>query len=118
MASNRELRNDDAFIRIEQWIKDHPGRWWRMTEIERDLGLKIPAINQILKRMRELHMIERNDDNRKKNNGKIFPTYIFRAFVAIEDGPAWLSPKPPMFASRQVVSIRFIKDGKNKHGKE
>lgn len=115
MTSGRDQRSEEAFAKIEQWIKDHPGRWWRMTEIERDLGLKIPAITQILKRMRELNMIERNDDNRKKHNGKIFPTYIFRAYVNIEDGPAWLSPKPPMFASRQVLSIRFIKDGKNKH---
>lgn len=117
MTSGRDQRSEEAFIKIEQWIKEHPGRWFRITDIQRDLGLTVPAINQILRSMRELHLVERNGDNKKPVNGKKFPTYIFRAYVNIEDGPAWLAPKPPMFASRQVLSIRFIKDGKNKHDK-
>ena len=118
MTSGRDQRSEEAFIKIEQWVKDHPGRWFRITDIQRDLGLTVPAINQILRSMRELHIVERNGDNKKPINGKKYPTYIFRAFVNIEDGPAWLSPKPPMFASRQVLSIRFIRDGKNRRGEE
>jgi Mn-dependent DtxR family transcriptional regulator len=114
MTSIRDQRSEENYQLISEWIKQNPGRWFRITDIERALGLKVPVITQILKRMRSTNMIERNDDNRKPVNGKKYPVYIFRMFEVSEDGPSWFSPKPPMFASRQVVSIRFIKEGKNK----
>ena len=117
MPSNRDKKSEENFAAVEEWIKSHPGKWWRITDVERALHLSIPAITQILNRMRELKMVERNDP-RKKHNGKKFPIYIFREYSVSTEGPAWFSPKPPVFASRQVLSIRFIEDGKNKHGQE
>ena len=113
MSSNRDKRSEENFNSVADWIKENPGRWWRITDVERALGLSIPAITQILNKMRDMKMVERNDP-RKKHNGKKYPIYIFRAYEMPADGPSWLCPKPPMFASRQVLSIRFIEDGKNK----
>lgn len=115
MTSIRDKRSEENYQLIAEWIKQNPGRWFRITDIEKSLGLAVPVITQILKRMRDTHLVDRNDDHRKPVNGKKYPVYIFRSFAAYENGPAWFSPRPPMFASRQVLSIRFIQEGKNKH---